>query len=260
MIRYARTALRSGLLSLSAELEYRANFALAMLGAVLGMAGNLFALSLFYQGDYQPGGWPIEHALLLAGVFTALRGLLSAWLMPNLRMLFRDVQMGTLDFVLLRPLDSQFLVSFRRLATGGLPDVVLGLGLMVYAGWQVGLRVEGVLLAVPAMVAGVCMMYAVWFAVGTSSIWLVKVSNFHEALHSLLEAGRYPMSAYPAVHRFIFTFLLPVAFMTTVPAETLLGRTGGGPVLLSLAVSLVLLGGSRWFWRRALRSYTGASA
>jgi ABC-2 type transport system permease protein len=95
---------------------------------------------------------------------------------------------------------------------------------------------------------------------GATSIWFVKIYNVTEVLRGLLEAGRYPMVAYPVAYRFFFTFIVPVAFLTTVPSEALLGRVelvwllGAG--LLALALFLI----SRMFWQFALRFYTSASS
>jgi ABC-2 type transport system permease protein len=95
---------------------------------------------------------------------------------------------------------------------------------------------------------------------GATSIWFVKIYNVTEVLRGLLEAGRFPMAAYPAAYRVFFTFVIPVAFLTTVPAEALLGEGHWGWLLGSAGLSLLLLQFSRWFWRFALRSYTSASS
>jgi ABC-2 type transport system permease protein len=107
--------------------------------------------------------------------------------------------------------------------------------------------------------AGALILYALWFTVATTSIWFTKIYNATEVLRGLLEAGRFPMGAYPAAYRFVFTFIVPVAFLTTVPAEALLGRVSTSTVLGSVGVAVVMLVGSRALWVRALRSYTGAS-
>jgi ABC-2 type transport system permease protein len=103
-------------------------------------------------------------------------------------------------------------------------------------------------------------LYSLWFILGATSIWFTKIYNITEVLKGLLAAGRFPIGAYPAAYRFFFTFVIPVVFLTTIPAETLLGRVnplwvvGGG----CLAVILLLL--SNRFWQFALRFYTSASS
>jgi ABC-2 type transport system permease protein len=92
------------------------------------------------------------------------------------------------------------------------------------------------------------------------SIWFVKVWNATEVLRYTLVAGRYPVSAYPPALRLLFTFVLPVAFLTTVPAEALLGRGSALWAAGSLLAAALCLAGSRLLWRYAQRFYTSASS
>jgi ABC-2 type transport system permease protein len=110
------------------------------------------------------------------------------------------------------------------------------------------------------LLAGALILYSLWFVLAATSIWFVKTWNATEVLRAALVAGRYPISAYPAGLRAFFTFVLPVAFLTTVPAEAILGRAAGGWLLASIAVAALCLLLSRRFWLFALRFYTSASS
>ena len=172
------------------------------------------------------------------------------------------MQNGTLDFVLLKPIDSQFWLSTRSFSPWGLPGVIAGLALIGWALVQNGqaLSAGGAALAVALLVAGGLILYSLWFLLAGLSIWFVKVWNATEVLRYVLVAGRYPVSAYPAGLRTLFTLVLPVAFLTTVPAEAILGRVSASWALASLGVAAAALGLSRWFWQCALRCYTSASS
>lgn len=246
--------------ALAAEMEYRGNFAIAMVSAFLMMVGSLFSLSLLYQQGYQPGGWRLEEALLVVGAFTLLEGLANCLFTPNLNRIVEQVQKGTLDFVLLKPVDSQFWVSLRSLSPWGLPDLLFGLALWLYAGQRLELTVADYILGLGLLGVAALLLYSMWFILGATSIWFVKIYNATEVLRGLLEAGRYPIQAYPAIYRFFFTFVVPVAFLTTVPAQAALGRLELSTFWVALGVALGLLVVSRWFWRWALRSYTSASS
>jgi ABC-2 type transport system permease protein len=246
--------------AIAAELEYRVNFILAALSSIGNLAGSLFGLFLFYRKGYTFQGWSWEAALLVLGIFTLLQGFSATFLAPNLNRIVRHVQEGTLDFVLLKPIRSQFWLSAHTLSPWGLPDLIFGAVLIGYAGARLGLEVGNLLLSFIPLIFGLVILYSLWFMLGATSIWFVKIYNVTEVLRGLLEAGRYPMIAYPSAFRFFFTFIVPVAFLTTVPAEAMLGRTnviwivGAG----LLAVALFLFAG--WFWRFALRFYTSASS
>jgi ABC-2 type transport system permease protein len=236
--------------AIAAELEYRANFVLATLTSLGNLAGSLFGLSLFYNGTgYTFEGWRWQEALIVLGVFTVLQGFSSTFLSPNLNKIVTYVQQGTLDFVLLKPINSQFWLSTHTLSPWGVPDILFGSIIIGYAGSLLGLTIGDYLLSAIPLIFGFISLYSLWFMLGATSIWFVKIYNVTEVLRGLLEAGRYPMVAYPIAYRFFFTFVVPVAFLTTVPAETMLGRVQLGWVI-----------GAGVFWRFALRFYTSASS
>ncbi|HAZ48662.1 MAG TPA: ABC transporter permease [Cyanobacteria bacterium UBA11369] len=246
--------------AIAAELEYRVNFILAGLSSLGNLVGSLFTLFLFYRTGYSFQGWKWEEALVVLGVFTLLQGFSSTFLVPNLNRIVRHVQDGTLDFVLLKPISSQFWLSARSVSPWGLPDLIFGLVLVGYAGARLGIKISDYAIATIPIVFGLGILYSLWFMLGATSIWFVKIYNVTEVLRGLLEAGRYPMVAYPAAYRFFFTFIVPVAFLTTVPAEAMLGRGEVGWVIgagvLALGLFLISIG----FWRFALRFYTSASS
>jgi ABC-2 type transport system permease protein len=246
--------------AISAELEYRLNFIFAALSSLGGLAGSLFSLFLFYRKGYNFQGWRWEEALMVVGIFTFLEGFSSAFLASNLNRIVKHVQNGTLDFVLLKPISSQFWLSFHSFSLWGLPDLLFGLVIIFYAGSLLGVSIGNYLLGAIPLGSGVLILYSLWFILGATSIWFTKIYNITEVLRGLLAAGRFPIGAYPATYRFFFTFVVPVAFLTTIPAETLLGR--GEPVWIvsggCLAIVLLIL--SNRVWQFALRFYTSASS
>jgi ABC-2 type transport system permease protein len=194
------------------------------------------------------------------GVFTILQGFSSTFLAPNLNGIVKQVEMGTLDFVLLKPIDSQYWLSTRTLSPWGIPDLAFGCMIVGYAGNQLGLTLQNYLIGSVPLMFGLISVYSLWFMLGATSIWFVKIYNVTEVLRGLIEAGRFPMAAYPIGYQVFFTFVVPVAFLTTVPAEAFLGRGEwvwtGGAALLAAALFWV----SRSFWNFALRFYTSASS
>ena len=246
--------------AIAAELEYRINFVLAAVSSLGNLAGSLFGLFLFYRTGYRFSGYSWEEALVVLGIFTLLQGFSSTFLEPNLSRIVDRVQKGTLDFVLLKPISSQFWLSANTVSPWGIPDVIFGAVLLLYAANKLGVEIGNYFLTAIPLLFGTITLYSIWFMLGATSIWFVKIYNVTEVLQGLLEAGRFPMAAYPAAYRFFFTFVVPVAFLTTVPAEAMLGR--GEIVWIAgagiLAIGLLFF--SRYFWQFALRFYTSASS
>jgi len=246
--------------AIAAELEYRLNFIIAGLTSLANLIGSFFGLFLFYQNDYTFAGWNWWEAMIVLGIFTLLQGFSATFLAPNLNRIVQQVEQGTLDFVLLKPISSQFWLSTRTISPWGFPDLIFGVAIIGYAGSQLSLSLKFYLLGVIPVLFGAIILYSMWFMLGATSIWFVKIYNVTEVLRGLLEAGRYPMVAYPTIFRFFFTFIVPVAFLTTIPAQVMLNRGQFSWILGAgvLAISLLVI--STYFWRFALRFYTSASS
>ncbi|QMS87540.1 ABC-2 family transporter protein [Nostoc edaphicum CCNP1411] len=246
--------------AIAAELEYRINFFIATLSSLGNLAGSLFGLFLFYRTGYTFSGWSWEAALVVLGIFTLLQGFSATFLASNLNRIVRHVQEGTLDFILLKPIRSQFWLSTHTLSPWGMPDLVFGSIIIGYAGQRLGVGIDDYLLGVLPLLFSLVILYSLWFMLGATSIWFVKIYNVTEVLRGLLEAGRYPIAAYPTAYRFFFTFVMPVAFLTTVPAQALLGRSEISWLIGAVILAVALFFVSTWFWRFALRFYTSASS
>ena len=126
--------------AIAAELEYRLNFFIATLTSLANLVGSFFSLFLFYRTGYTFSGWSWQEAALVLGIFTFLQGFSAAFLAPNLSRIVEQVQQGTLDFVLLKPINSQFWLSTRTLSPWGFPDLTFGLVIIFYSGSKLNLN------------------------------------------------------------------------------------------------------------------------
>ncbi|MEB3248766.1 MAG: ABC transporter permease [Merismopediaceae bacterium] len=246
--------------AIAAELEYRLNFVLASFTSLANLGGSIFSLFLFYRTGYHFAGWSWSEALIVLGMFTLLQGFSATLLIPNLNRIVEYVEKGTLDFVLLKPINSQFWLSTRILSPWGIPDLIFGSLILIYAARQLTLNPWNILLSVGLFLVGLVILYSLWFMLGATSIWFVRIYNVTEVLRGLLEAGRYPIGAYPIIYRVFFTFIVPVAFLTTIPAEVMLGKAPLLGILGATGLAIALLVISHYFWQFALRFYTSASS
>jgi ABC-2 type transport system permease protein len=246
--------------SIATQLEYRLNFVFAALGSLGGLAGSLFSLSLFYRGGYTFAGWRWEEALVVVGFFTLLEGISNAFLASSLDQIVKHVEKGTLDFVLLKPISAQFWLSTHRISLWGIPNILFGAAIIFYAGFKLGLPWTAYFASLVPLACGILILYSLWFMMSTTSVWFTKIYNLTAVLKGILEAGRFPMVAYPVAYQFFFTFIIPIAFLTTIPAEVLLSRGSPQSTAIACLLTLVLLWISNRFWRFALRFYTSASS
>jgi ABC-2 type transport system permease protein len=208
------------------------------------------------------GGWKPDELLALVGVYLLVGGAINLVIQPSMERLIESVREGTLDFTLTKPEDAQLLVSVQAVQIWKLVDVALGTGVLVVALARLGEHIgfwQAAAFAV-TLLAGGAIVYSFWLILATCSFWFVRVENILVIFQSMYEAGRWPVSLYPGWLRFALTFIVPVAFATTVPAEALSGRLTWPTLLEAVALAVALLAASRWFWRVGIRNYSGASA
>jgi len=133
MHRYFKTIRLFWSTAFASQLEYQLNFLIELLAMIGTLLGSVFILSLFFTGGRQLGDWTWESALVIQGVYTFLDGLTNALLRPNLTEIVNYVREGTLDYVLLKPIDSQFWLSVKKFSFAGLPEIILGLSIVFWA-------------------------------------------------------------------------------------------------------------------------------
>tara|TARA_Y100001968_G_scaffold297220_1_gene305994 strand:+ start:583 stop:1371 length:789 start_codon:yes stop_codon:yes gene_type:complete len=262
MRRYLICLIRFWETAIASQLEYKSNILIELLSLLASLIGSIFILSLFFKEGHQLGGWTWEEALVVQGVYTFLNGIFNTFLKPNLGEIIKHVREGTLDFVILKPIDSQFCLSTRTFSPAGIPEIFVGLFIAIFAtGKAVNeIIIWNPLLFILTLTLGVIILYSLWFITATTSIWFVQTWSTSEVLRSFLTAGRFPSSAYPVNIRLIFTFVFPITFITTIPAEALLGNVSISNLVFSLVIAFIFLSISRRFWRFSLRHYTSASS
>ena len=248
--------------SLLVELEYRVNFVGLLLLSLIDAAWSVGGALLFYSHRATIGGWSFHQVLVVIGLYFLAYGFVDVVMRPNIDDIVEHIRTGSMDFVLVKPVNSQVHATLRRYRFQKLSNVAVGLGIIIYA--LVQLRVSPsigqiglfIVLCVGAMV----LLYSAMTLLSTLAFWLVDVTNIDDFIVGFLEAGRFPSDAFPEPVRGLITFVVPIAFITTVPAEVLLGKLTPGLVAYGWIIALALLAASISLWKVAVRHYSSASS
>ena len=244
------------------ELQYRVNFFVQLFQSAIALATGLVGLGIVFSHTTQLGGWSRPELLAVMGVHILMGGLIQAIIQPNMQQVAEDVQKGTLDYVLTKPVDARLLVSVRQIQIWQLVNVLIGLLVIGTAlvELQAGLGFWQAAGFVVALLFGSLMIYSFWLMLTTVAFWVVRVDQMINLFEGVYAAGRWPVGIYPGWLQGLLTFLMPVAFAVTVPAEALTNRLTLPTLGLAglLAAGLMLL--ARFVWRTGLRAYSGASA
>jgi ABC-2 type transport system permease protein len=244
------------------EFQYRINFFVQLINSLIAFGTGLVAIALVYSHTQDLGGWTQYELLAVMGVHILLGGVIRAVVEPNMTKLMEDVQQGTLDYSLTRPADAQLLISVRQAQVWQAIDVMLGLGVVVYSAVRIGaslgwLNTVGFVLA---LLMGTVIVYCLWLLVTTLAFKLVDVDNMIQMLSGVYQAGRWPVTVYPTWLRGSLTFIVPLAFAVTVPAEAVTSRLEPITLVWALLLTTAFVVIARLVWKWGLRNYTGASA
>ncbi len=248
--------------TLAREMEYRLNFVSNIGLSLFWLAWAALSVRVYFFHADSIAGWNYDELLIVMGLFFAMNGYRQMILQPNLSHLSEYVRLGTLDYILTKPIPSQFLVSLRNIGVYNWADPLLGLGLAGYGLWRLGARPAAGQVALFAVLflAGLVILYAFDLMLQTTTFWLTNIERADSLVMGLLETGRFPVNFYRGFVRAALTVIVPVAFITTFPAQALLGRLDWRLAVAAVGLAALLFAAASAFWRFGLRYYSGASA
>jgi ABC-2 type transport system permease protein len=244
------------------EVQYRVNFLIQLVQSVLQLGTGLVVLALVFSHTPRLHGWRPAQLLAVLGIQILMGGVIRSVIQPNMTRLIEEIRLGKLDYALTKPEDAQLLVSVREVRLWEGIDIVTGAVVLGIAVAKVSTGVGGVdaLAFAVALFLGASMIYCFWLILTTGAFWLVRIDQIVELFEGVYQTGRWPVTVYPGWLKFGLTFLVPIAFAVTVPAEAMTRLLSGRTLLIELAFAVVLGAFARWFWRIGLRRYSGASA
>jgi ABC-2 type transport system permease protein len=258
--RYAgllRTQVRASLIQ---GLQYRVDFVLDGLTGAFWTASAILPLVVVFRSRPTIAGWTFGEALMVTGWFTFLEGVLEGAVNPSLTEVVEHIRKGTFDFVLLKPADAQFLVSTARLQPWRATNVLAAGAIFAW-----GFRLLGrwptpgaIAAAAVAMTAAVAVLYSLKTLAVSAAFYVVRVDNLAHLFDAIFDAARWPSSIFRGAVRAFFTFVIPLALMTTCPAQALLGTLPARTLLFAIAGAAASLALSRAVWKAAIARYTSA--
>jgi ABC-2 type transport system permease protein len=248
--------------SILKELEYRVNFFSNAFMSVFWLVWGIIGISIFFLYRNTMGDWSFPEVLIVVGLFTFFNGVMETLLRPNVGAVIEQVRDGTFDFVLTKPVNSQFIASLRTIVVWRLVDVGIGIIVIIYALGQLHVTPTPIQIVffIVMLASGTAIVYSIWLVMVSLSFWFVKIDNITELFYAFYEAGRYPVTIYRGVVRVLLTFIVPIAFVTTFPASALLGRIDPPTTIIGFAFAIGSFIISNRFWNFALRYYSSASS
>lgn len=247
--------------SLVADLEYRLNFAVRFISDIFWYAGQILTFEVIFMHTPQIGGWnAMQMRVFLAILFIVDAIYMLIW-HENFNALTEGVRKGELDLLLVKPVNSQFMISSQRIATAYLGNLAMGLAWFIYTcsvlpgfNW---LQLFWLIFMLPASLS---VIYFIRFCLNASAIIFTKADYLQFIWYTIFRLGHRPDRIYQTAIRFAVLFILPVGMIVSAPARAILEPPE--PLLIIWAVILcpLLFFLSSRYWKFCLSRYTSASS
>lgn len=248
--------------SVMTELEYRFETISWGIGSLLWMLVLFIGVELIFGQTSFVAGWSKQQVLLIAATEAIFAG--SAWLifLQGIMQFLRWVPRGELDPYLFKPINTRFLISTNSFNLENIPRITVALIVLFSI-----IRSSGNSVTVFALVGyflliflGLFIFYNLFFLIATSIFWLQEIFNLEDLFDNLLDMGKYPVYIFEGGLRFLFVYVVPVAFIATFPVQVLLGQKGIETIILAAFMAVVSFVLSQRFWNHALKRYSSASS
>jgi ABC-2 type transport system permease protein len=249
--------------SVTREMSFKGNFILWIVVELLWFGLQLSFVSVVYSQTDSVGTWSKWQMVLLVGASNFIQELYQAFFLTNCTNLSELVRTGRMDFFLLLPVNTRFIVSLRVVDLGAFINALFGLSVMIYAAAKLNLHPGAAQLAGfgALCVVGVLIHYSLMFILATICFWTVRAQGIVWGYYNLFNIARMPDEAFKGAFKAVFTFGLPVLLVSNVPVRILADKSAAPATWLSLlGIGVVWAFISEYFWRFSIRRYTSASS
>jgi ABC-2 type transport system permease protein len=262
LVRYSTIYAALWKTSVTREMSFKGNFLLWILVELLWFGLQLAFVGVIFSQTTTVGTWTVWQVVLLTGTSSFIQQIYQAFFLVNCTNLSELVRTGKMDFLLLLPVNTRFVVSTRQVDLPSFANAAFAVCVMTYAAGKLHLHPTAVqFLGFGALcVIGLLVHYSLMFMLASVSFWTVRAQGIVWGYYSLFNIARMPDEAFRGVFKAVFTFALPVLLVSNVPVRVLADKLTSSSmwlVLLGLGVIWALI--SEWFWRFSIRRYTSAS-
>ena len=270
LLLYLRVFLTFARNSLVRDMSFRSNFWLELVTGTVWIFMNLGFYLLIYELTDSFAEWTKYEFFVFIATTILVNSQMQIFFMPNMQEMSELVRTGGLDFALLKPIDTQFLISMRKLNWSSLGNFFVAVVLLVYSLSQLPGRPDmwAILIYPFFIMAGVALLYSVMMTLAATSIWLGRNQSLYDFWFYITSFSRYPMEIYSGSMlgeslRTVFTFVIPILVVINVPARIMAKPFQAEHGYLMVFALIAAVGGlffSRWVFQRALQSYRSASS
>lgn len=259
--RYARLYRAFLSQSLKNEMVYRSNF-ITLVIMDIGFVGiSVILFKIIYSHVTTIAGWTFHQSIILIGTVGIIREIAYLFFRRGFLELGTHIRTGTFDFFMIRPVAPHIHLAFRHISfSESLGEGLMGIILVVYGILH---SPEWSFLSLPLyslyLMNSLLIYYGFSLLINSIVFWVIRTQELNTIIYFFMETSRYPGDIYRGIGKFIFSFIIPVGIIATVPASALTGRIGWWSGLTSLGIGLFFISFGIYVWNRSIEHYSSAS-
>lgn len=242
-------------------MEYRTDFFFWMIISTLWTAFNFFFLEILISITGNIAGWTRMELYLIMGVFTIHDSFTWSFFYHNMQKYSQMIFDGGLNNVLMKPIDSQFMIMTSHNNYTNIPRFFIGLFIFFWAIFEMQLNpsffeIIGFLFL---FCVSLCLVYFIWFIIATLAFYFDKLENINEIIPSAREIYKFPRFAYQGIFSVIFKLILPLGLVSSIPSELILGKFSLNWTIYFVFITLLIAFISRKFFNFSIKNYSGVA-
>ncbi len=239
-------------------LEYRSDFWFWMFVSLMWTGFNYFYFGLVFSQGKGIEGWNYDQILLLISFYTMIDAFTWSVFWPNMSEFTKEVFDGEMSKYLVKPVNTVYLVLTQRATYHNLPRFFVGFFVLIHTiqKLQLTLTLPQILLAITLFCFGILLIYSCWFMLATLSFWVERLTNINEIMPQFRSVYQVPAKVFTGIPGFIFSFILPLGLVTTVPSEILLGKNNLFLALYLIILSIIFFAIAVKFFNISIKKYS----
>ena len=240
---------------------YKIDIFVRILRTILVVGVQIFLLNVLFGKNELYVGWSKSEAYLVIGIWNLLNYLGWSIFSTNLLYLESKVIEGKFDYILLKPISSDWYASFSDFFITNFITAISGIILIVYyviVEWG-KISLVNVLVGLAAILVAFLIWYSIYLFFAAFTISHPR-NGILSIAKELLGLTKYPIDVFGESIKVVFYTVIPIAFLTTLPANIIIGRGKYEFILIGLGIGLILLLIAKLVWKMNVKRYSSASS
>lgn len=247
---------------MKSKMSYRADFIISTIGMIFTNISGFISFWILFQNFSSIDGWSYYEMLFLYG-FSLVSLTPVQCLFDNNWNLRQNVYTGDFIKYCFRPINIFFYYQSEVFDIKGLGQLFFGLCMIIYSWRNIGVNFS--ILVLLKLIMFLCTasltMIALQNAAAALCFWMENSFFVLDFVTRFKDYAKYPITIFNPLFRFVFTFLLPIAFIAYYPSIVIL-RPDEVPILswISPLISVVFFILSYKLWILGATKYNGTGS